>query len=140
MTNKVLCPFSKPIIGNWCQCEYANLEERCSGKMSCIRAADLLPVCQNLVSVLKKNSCFVLGISDSDIELTHAQLMKIRCGGLLGMRRVLKAGEHLPDVVDIINQTELQFGSLTDFPFSEIMPDIKAFSHRVKRAKKIDAE
>jgi hypothetical protein len=135
MPNKILCPFSKPIIGGWCTCDYANLEERCSGKMSCKRSAELLSSCSELVNSLKENSRFVLGLHDDPDLLTHAQLMKIRCGGLLGMQRVLELGDHKPDVRTVIDKVNERFESVDSFPFNEIMPDIKHFSHRSGSSK-----
>jgi len=131
---KTLCPFSKPIIGNWCKCQYANLDERCAGKMTCLKSDQYLVGCYDLVDVLKDKSRFILGISHSDQELTHMQLMKIRCGGLIGMQRVLS--DHvggIPDVLVLIKQANIKFGNIMAFPFNDVVRDIKEFSHRKKR-------
>lgn len=133
MSENILCPFSKPIIGNWCHCQYANLEERCSGKMSCKQPADFLESCYELVNTLKDNSRFVLGLHDDHALLTHAQLMKIRCGGLKGMQRVLHCDDAIPEVRNVIDVATARFGTIREFPFTEIMPDIKQFSHRTTR-------
>jgi len=131
---KTLCPFSKPIIGNWCQCQYANLDERCAGKMTCLKSDQYLAGCYDLVDVLKEQSRFILGISHAEQALTHMQLMKIRCGGLLGMQRVI-SGEVgvIPDVLNVMHQAEVKYGDVLTFPFNEVVRDIKEFSHRKKR-------
>lgn len=133
MSDSLICPFSKPIIGGWCQCEHANLAERCSGKMGCKKGAENLQQCQQMVDLLKVKSRFVLGLGDEKTELTHAQLMKIRCGGMRGMQRVLGFDDPVADIPWIIEQANRRYTSLAEFPFSEIMPDIKAFNHRKKR-------
>ena len=135
---KTLCPFSKPVIGNWCKCKYANMDERCAGKMTCLKADEYLSACYELVDVFKENSRFVLGLSQNENELTHMQLMKIRCGGLLGMQRILystedKTADEAPDVLETMHLAEQEFGSVEAFPFNEIVRDIKEFSHRKKR-------
>jgi hypothetical protein len=130
---KTLCPFSKPIIGNWCQCKYANMDERCAGKMTCLEAEQYISGCYELVDAFKEKSRFILGLSQNDNELTHMQLMKIRCGGLIGMQRVLSGASEIPDVLDIKNQAQQQYGDVLNFPFSEIVRDIKIFTHRTKR-------
>ena len=58
--------------------------------------------------------------------------MKIKCGGIQGMQRVLEANniQSVPMVTEIINDTRDLYGSLEDFPFAEVMQDIKTFSHR----------
>lgn len=131
---KTLCPFSKPIIGNWCQCQYANLDERCAGKMTCLKSDQYLAGCYDLVDVLKEQSRFILGISQPDQELTHMQLMKIRCGGLIGMQRVISGQlDNAPDVLNIMHQAEVMYGDVLAFPFNQVVRDIKEFSHRKKR-------
>ena len=132
---KTLCPFSKPIIGGWCQCKQANLDERCAGKMTCLKADQYIAGCYELVDLFKEKSRFVLGIGSQDDELTHQQLMKIRCGGLLGMQRMLNGEKSSPDVLQVMQQAEQKFGSIEAFPFSEIVRDIKDFTHRNTRKK-----
>jgi len=133
MEEEKLCPFSKPIIGQWCRCPHARLTERCSGKMSCTRDEDYRDSCKGLTDLLREKSRFILGIADDQAELPHAQLMKIRCGGLLGMQRVLELNINEPPAVrELIAGAEERYGAVSEFPFSEIVRDIKAFSHRHK--------
>lgn len=132
MSDPGLCPFSKPIIGQWCCCPHAILAERCSGKMACGQA-EYRPACVELVSLFKQQSRFVLGLASDDAQLTHAQLMKIRCGGLLGMQRLLQPSiTENPCVRDMITGAEQRFGQLSAFPFNDILRDISSFSHRKK--------
>jgi len=133
MSDLQICPFSKPIIGGWCQCEHANLAERCSGKMGCKKGTENLQQCYQLVDLLKLKSRFVLGLDDQNRQLTHAQAMKIRCGGIRGMQRVLGFDDSVADIPWVIERTKACYTSLSNFPFSDIMPDIKAFNHRLKR-------
>lgn len=131
-----LCPFSKPIIGKWCRCQYAALSDRCAGKMRCHHPDDHLDKCHQLVAQLENNTRFILGVSNKDNPLTHQQYMKIKCGGMVGMQRVLELGsEALPSVTVISAHIMKQYGSLADFPYGEIVRDIAGFSHR-KSAKK----
>jgi len=132
MKNNIeICPFSKPILGRWCQCEHSKLADRCSGKLSCTRKDDLKESCLELDEAFKINTRFILGVIDSDTELTHAQLMKIRCGGLLGMKKVLKLdNDELVNVRTVISNIESLYGKIDDFPYSEIVKDIKLFKHR----------
>jgi hypothetical protein len=133
MSEEFLCPFSKCIIGKWCACSYARLYERCSGKMICTRADEFLDSCNSLVATLKEKSRFALGLSE-EVELTHAQLMKIRCGGLLGMQRLLQHELDRPPVVrETISETEARYGDIENFPFNEIMKDIQGFRHRKRK-------
>ncbi|MFV2060319.1 MAG: hypothetical protein ACC653_06505 [Gammaproteobacteria bacterium] len=129
-----LCPFSKPIISMWCECPYASLMEGCTGKMTCNREAKFHISCYKLVSTLKEFSGFILGFKPHEVELTHAQSMKIRCGGIIGMQRVLNVNvDSTPVIPDVLDASSNQYQTVTDFPFNEIVQDIKTFSHRKKR-------
>lgn len=126
-----LCPFSKAIIGKWCHCPHAKLADRCSGKMSCTRLEDLQESCFELDEAFKVNTRFILGVTSENIELTHAHLMKIRCGGLLGMQRVLNIESNQQVYVrDVIDKIIKEYGSIDRFPYNEIVQDIKNFKHR----------
>ena len=135
MTESSLCPFSKPIIGQWCRCQNAILAERCSGKMICSKAEDYRPSCVELVDLFKRHSRFVLGLADDTVPLTHSQSMKVRCGGLLGMQRLLQSKRDVPSVAGLISAAEKKYGKLAAFPFSDIVRDINSFSHRKKFKK-----
>jgi hypothetical protein len=132
-----LCPFSKPILGHWCQCRFAQLAERCSGKMTCTHPSGHQETCLHLTELLKKNARFSLSLSNTDDQISHAQAMKIKCGGLLGMQRILEPGTDAPpSVVDIIATARERYGSLEDFPFGEIIRDIAGFNHRSRKGDK----
>lgn len=103
--------------------------------MTCLQADQYIASCYELVELFREKSRFVLGISHQDEELTHQQLMKIRCGGLLGMQRLLSETDTPPDVRQMIQLAEQAYGDVGEFPFSEIVRDIKAFSHRKSRRK-----
>lgn len=135
MSDTGLCPFSKPIVGRWCRCEYARLSDRCAGKMRCTCGAGRRAECHALVAALKQRSRFVLGVSSDSAQLTHAQLMKIRCGGLQGMQRVLGLeADTPPAVLTVIDAVRERFGHLEAFPFQDILSDIQTFSLRRRRA------
>jgi len=126
-----LCPFSKPILGQWCACEYSRVADRCSGKMICTQADTRRKTCLQLVYLLKENARFILNLNDTDTQINHAQAMKIKCGGILGMQRMLKPGpDETPSIVDIIVRASEQHGDLDHFPYGEIVRDISIFNHR----------
>lgn len=130
-TGSELCPFSKPILGKWCSCPYARITELCSGKMICTRAEDLQAACLKLDNLFRLNTRFILGTKSEADELTHAKLMKIRCGSLLGMQRVLTMDTlQVANIRDVIDKTREKYGSLDRFPYNEIVQDIKQFRHR----------
>lgn len=134
-----LCPFSKPILGQWCACNHARVNDRCSGKMWCSRAEERRDDCLQLYQLLRQKARFTLNIRDTESEISHALAMKIKCGGLLGMQRLLEPdSEKRPDIVSIIDLTKHQYGDVQDFPYGNIVRDIAAFSHRKSKRSKSD--
>ncbi|TNF37146.1 MAG: hypothetical protein EP315_03075 [Gammaproteobacteria bacterium] len=125
-----LCPFSKAIIGQWCRCSYATLAERCAGKMICSHSEQHRANCHELVQQLKNNSRFILGLSNIDSDISHMQSMKIKCGGLLGMQRLLAPETDKPAIDELISKAQQQYGDLAQFPYADIVRDITCFSHR----------
>ena len=110
------------------------VSERCSGKMVCMRESELLDTCMGLADLLLQKAQFVLGISHMEPELTHAQLMKIRCGGVIGMAQVLGLDTQTPPRIrEVITAAESQYTHLADFPYSDILPTIQNF--RLRRHK-----
>ena len=104
------------------------MDERCAGKMVCKQPEIYITHCRELVDIFKEKSRFVLGISQHQNELTHMQLMKIRCGGLLGMHRLLTNNQdNIPNVLQTMKLAEQAYGDIKNFPFSEIVKDINDF-------------
>ena len=104
--------------------------------MNCQHPDNHLELCQQLVAELERNTQFILGVSNNESPLTHQQYMKIKCGGMEGMQRVLEPeSEELPRVTDISAEILKQYDSYADFPYGDIVRDIANFSHR-KSAKK----
>lgn len=106
--------------------------------MTCLQSHEYLAGCYALVDTFREKSRFVLGLSHADSELTHMQLMKIRCGGLQGMQRILMNEREacgVPDVLQLIQLAEQRYGEVDAFPFSEIVSDIQNFSHRTKKRR-----
>ena len=102
--------------------------------MRCGRESDLLASCQSFVVILRQHSRFVLGITQASTELTHTQLMKIRCGGLRGMSRELgHEPQAVPAVRVIYDQVIAEYGDIDHFPFDRILKDIQSFSHRKQK-------
>ena len=99
--------------------------------MTCTRIDDLHESCLTLDVAFKNNTRFILGVKNNSDELTHAQLMKIRCGGLIGMTKVLNIdNDECISIRSIIDKITIDYSSIEGFPFDRIVQDIKKFKHR----------
>ena len=132
--NWMPCVFEKALLSQCAVCELAtrhSIAERetvgCSSPL--VRAA-----CGSLYGLLREKSSFALGITSSRRVLPHAMTMKIQCGGLQGLQRVLTPDALAPEVQSLVRLAREKFGSLEALPFSEVMQAVAAW-HNKRRAR-----
>ncbi|GAB1392688.1 hypothetical protein MASR1M60_08510 [Rhodocyclaceae bacterium] len=131
--NPLPCVFEKALLCQAAVCEAArrlSLAERemvaCSEPLA--RAA-----CGNLLQLLRANSNFALKVKDTQRILPHAMMMKIQCGGLIGLKDLLDAEAHAPDVLKLVRLVQAEFGALEDLPFSRIVQGVAHWQIRRRR-------
>ena len=79
----------------------------------------------------RKNSRFIIGVTDRIKPLTHQKKMKIKCVGILGMNRVLKnLDEGCPSILRVISEVKEQSMSFDAFSYGLIVRDISTLSVR----------
>ena len=115
------CPFAKSILTRCAGCvisEKRNIAER--ELITCSRAEEH-ERCLVLRDLLRHNFTFALGKVHIDGPLPHAQEMRMQCGGLKGLQRVMDDGDEVRDVAGLLAQAQQKYGELADFPYSEIV-------------------
>ncbi|HQT25028.1 MAG TPA: hypothetical protein PLK99_00325 [Burkholderiales bacterium] len=128
------CPFEKAILASCCRCSLArrhNIAER--EAVSCDSAPAHI-VCAKLHDLLREKALFALRLPHLLEKLPHAKEMKIQCGGLKGLERVVSKLEEDPalveDVRDLVSRALENFGELDTLPYLEIVKSISAFEIR----------
>ena len=124
------CIFGKAILARCCSCglvEKHYLAERES--MVCANASARLN-CQSLHQLLRHNSAFALKHIHVEDLLTHAQEMKLQCGGLTGLQYAIDGAESIDDVVSLVDAACLKFRTLEMLPYSQIVQSISSFKIR----------
>ena len=51
-------------------------------------------------------------------------MMKVQCGGLVGLRDLLDAGAHAPDVLKLVRRAQSEYESFDALPFSQIVQGV----------------
>lgn len=87
--------------------------------------------CGTLAELLHERARFALRLPPPGRPLVHAQALRLQCGGLAGVQASL--GEAVPDVHRMIGQAQDSHGSLTELPWSQIVPVIVAWQPRQRR-------
>jgi hypothetical protein len=86
--------------------------------------------CGRLAGLLREKSVFALKLSPTGHRLPAAATMRIHCGGLDGMRRVLDPQAPAPDVHRLVCLARERHGDLDAMPFSEIVRGVAAWKGR----------
>ena len=115
------CPFGKSILTRRVSCSLAekhNVAERelvaCSDETSLER-------CVELHDALRHNFAFALHRRDTPEPLTHAQEMRVQCGGLKGLQYAMDESDEVRDVAGLVALAIQKFGGLAEFPYSLIV-------------------
>ena len=133
--NPQRCVFEKAINSRVCNCAKAqrfNLADRegvaCSAKANLDR-------CEQLISLIRKNSRFTLQRTDTSQTLAHTQEIKIQNGGLLGIQAQLNGHDQhvVEDVNELITQAEKKFSHMDNFPYTQIVQVISTYQIRKRR-------
>lgn len=129
-TVALACPFGKAILARCCACELA--QQRAIAERETVHCAQQAQreQCHALHGWLQRNSMFALRRIDPAQPLTHAQHMKIQCGGLHGLQREFDEAEEVRDVAALVAAACQRFGSLEQWPSARIVQAIAAFRLR----------
>lgn len=134
--NPIRCVYEKAINSRICNCSKAtrfNLADR--EGVSC-NVASAQQSCEELLTILREKARFTLQLNQVAEKLPHNAEMKIQNGGVKGMIKILNEeaiGED--DIALVVTQMITKFGSIAEFPYSEIVRDISAYQSRKRRSR-----
>ncbi len=90
--------------------------------------------CIILLGRLRDSARFSLQMTHIGGPLPHNKEIKVQTGGLLGLQAQihpeLADAEDVADVFGLINEAEIRYGGLADFPYSDIIQHITRFQGR----------
>ncbi len=128
--NRLPCVFERALLARQSVCEYAvrhQIAER--ETVACAQPAARAS-CGELNGLLREKSAFALRLVDAQRILPHAQVMKIQCGGLNGLRDLLDPDALAPSVHRLVRLAQERHGSLGELPFHEIVKGVAAWKGR----------
>ena len=130
------CAFRKAILAGCCSCSL--VEKHYVAERELIVCADKSARvnCLLLHQLLSHNSIFALKHVHINEPLTHAQEMKLQCGGLIGVQYVAGGTTSIADVVSLVDAACLKFGTLEMLPFDQIVQSITSFKIRKRHNTK----
>ena len=137
------CAFETAMLAGACACSLAarrNIAER--EAVTCASPPER-ERCAALCALLRQNSSFALKLTHSGAPLSHAKQMRVQCGGLQGVQRLLtpaatpeqREPPSLADVRGLVEAAQEKFGGLPNLPYSAIVQSVVAYQGRRQRAR-----
>lgn len=113
------CVFAKALLARSAACE--NAARRSVGERSLVDCAS--PVartnCDTLAALLRERARFPLHLPPEGRPLMHVQALRLQCGGLAALQRLV--GAHTADVHRMVAAAQERHGSLTDLPWGDLV-------------------
>lgn len=128
------CPFEKALLAGCGTCALAQRRHIAEREAVACSEGAARAACAALLALLRRSATFALHMPGSGERLTHAQEMKVQCGGLAGLQRALTGTEEAGDVGSLVRSALQAPGGLEGLPFSEIVQSVSACRTR-RRAK-----
>lgn len=124
------CAFEKALLAGCCACSLAQRRHIAEREAVACLDAVARASCVQLLQLLRRNAAFTLHLSRTDEQLTHAQEMKVQCGGLAGLQRVLAGSGEVEDVSRLVQSARQAQGELEGLPYTEIVQSVAAYRTR----------
>lgn len=131
--NPLPCVFEKALLCQAAACEAAQRLSLAERELIACRAPVVRAACAELLALLRRNSAFALKVKDTQRILPHAMMMKVQCGGLIGLKDLLDPEAHAPDVMKLVKRAQAEYGALEDLPFSRIVQGVAHWQIRRRR-------
>lgn len=129
------CVFSRALLARAAACEC--VARRTLGEREVLECTQ--PVARNNCSLLRalmrERARFALKLPPGTAPLVHAQVLRLQCGGLLGLQQALAAGHSdvHPDVHRLVGEAQARHGSLMALPWEPIVAAMRAWQPRRRR-------
>lgn len=124
------CPFEKALLAGCGSCALAqrrNIAER--EAVACVDGV-AREACAALLGLLRRKASFTLHLAHPQESLTHAQEMKVQCGGLAGLQRTLGGAGAVGDIGALVQTAGRSGNGLEGLPWPEIMQSVAAWQAR----------
>lgn len=115
------CAFRKAILARCVSCVYMQKVEIAEREAITCQSVDRLSRCNTLHEHLIHGFSFAQKRVRDDIPLTHAQSMRIQCGGLKGLQYILSERCEVENVDALVDSVLQKWETLEQVPYSEVV-------------------
>lgn len=125
------CIFGKALLAQCCSCAWAEQHLLAEREHIACRDTSAHAACLTFHELLLHNAAFTLKHIHDEDPLTHAQEMKLQCGGLRGLQQALDDGsQQTIEVSALLAAAQAHYGGLAALPYSRIMQGVAAYQLR----------
>jgi hypothetical protein len=124
------CPFGRAILSGCCACSLVGRHYIAERETLVCPEPAAHAACAGLLDLLRRKSAFAIRAPGEPQRLTHAQNMKIQCGGLHGLQLEVDGASAVGDVAGLVAAASLKFGATEHFPYTHIVRAVAAFQPR----------
>ncbi len=122
------CVFERAILAGCAQCELAKRQALAEREIVACTLEVARINCATLAALLRERATFALRLPRLSEPLGHAKVMKLQCGGLLGLQ--VELGEPVADIHAMVQHAKVNGASLLDLPWDRIVASIVAWQPR----------
>lgn len=115
------CTFGKAVLARCVACSRSDRIQLAEREVVTCQNAPSLSRCISLHEQLRHNFSFALRKTSEQTVLSHAQEMRIQCGGLKGLHQVLHDDCEVADVDALLAAILMRWEDLADLPYSEVV-------------------
>lgn len=137
--NPTRCIFEKAITNRRCDCEKKRKFTLATREGIACRTDTDLQQCTHFLNKLRDSSRFALKIVTVDGPFPHNKELRVQAGGTLALQKMLYSQSSQPEVTTNINQlirtALLEYGSLEDIPYGELIKGVLTYKVRNKKRK-----
>jgi len=137
--NPVRCIFEKAITNRRCDCEKKRKFTLATREGVACRSEQDLQQCTQFLNTLRNSSRFALKVVLVDGPFPHNKELRVQAGGTLALQKILCPDGNQPEVTTNINQlihtALLEYGSLGDIPYGELIKGVLTYKVRNKKRK-----
>ena len=115
------CTFEKAILARCVECKRSERVQIAEREVVTCQTQASLSRCTSLHDHLRHGFAFALKNLHENATLSHAQEMRVQCGGLLGLQHVFNGRAEVENVDVLLENALLQWGELSAIPYSEVV-------------------
>ncbi len=134
-----ICPFSATLAKNDFGCRHAAQVIRRGGTEFACDSATAHARCRQLFECMKSAALPAFGVPDDLNQMPQSVPVKIQFGGLLGLQRLVDAGNQdagrIEDIDVLLESALRRYRSLDAIPCDQLVPDITAYRLSRRRGR-----